>query len=378
MRAFIYLAALLCVGCSNRAQSQEQLAPATPAPVSVNDSISTSRQNAITRAIQAVTPAIVSINVIELQRVVYRDPLESFFSNPFFRPFVADREAIRQVQNLGSGFIISPDGFVVTNDHVAGNANRITVSLNDGRTLEAQLVGHDVYSDLALLKVDASDPLPYLSFAEDPKPIVGEWAIALGNPFGLFEASEPTVTVGVVSAVGRDLGSVGEHYYYGMIQTDAAINVGNSGGPLVNALGQVIGVNTTIYTRDEAGGSVGLGFAVPSDRTQRVVAELRNHETVIRYDGLKFESVNNTASVETSGGTMRGVFVVGIVPQSPGEEAGILVGDVIVAVQGMPVPSFDDYVGRVSAFLPGDTVSYQIARGGQLLDIDVRLARMES
>ena len=373
MRRPVFLLALVCLGSTQLACSQEPAISIPPVVVSVNDSLTFGRQNAITRAITAVTPAIVSINVIELQRVVYRDPLASFFNNPLFAPYIGDREELRQVQNLGSGFLVSTDGYIVTNDHVAGDASRITVSLYDGRTLEAELIGRDKFSDLALLKVDSPDPLPFLAFADEPRPIVGEWAIALGNPFGLFAASEPTVTVGVVSGVGRNLGKVDDHYYYGMIQTDAAINIGNSGGPLVNALGEVIGVNTTIYTRDNEGGSVGLGFAVPSSKALRIVEELRNHETVLRYDGLQVQEF----SYRTQQGSQRSIIVTGVVPGSPGEQAGIQVEDVLIAVNGTAISGFADYVGQVSNFLPEDTVTYGVIRGEEAMEIDVLLGREE-
>ncbi|MYF41639.1 MAG: trypsin-like serine protease, partial [Rhodothermaceae bacterium] len=211
-----------------------------------------SRQTAITRAVQAATPAIVSVNVIEvqLQRVLYRDPIEDLFNDPFFGPFFERRSRVieQPVEILGSGFVISPDGYIVTNHHVAGDAVKITVSLANGQTLDADLIGTDKATDLALLKVSTDEPLEYLRFSSEPEPIIGEWAIALGNPFGLFEAAAPTVTVGVISAAERDLGIQDGHILNDMIQTDAAINWGNSGGPLINALGEVIGVNTAIYT----------------------------------------------------------------------------------------------------------------------------------
>ena len=377
MRWPAYLLVLLCMGCGNRARSQEQgvqpTATVQHAALAVSDSLMASRRNAITRAVQIAAPAIVSINVIELQRVVYRSPLADFFNDPFFR--FPDQERIRQVQNLGSGFIISADGYIVTNDHVAGNASRISVSLNDGRTLDAQLVGSDAISDLALVKVDAPEPLPYLSFAETQSPIVGEWAIALGNPFGLFEATEPTVTVGVVSAVDRDLGRENNHFYYGMIQTDASINRGNSGGPLVNALGEVIGVNTAIYS--EGGGSVGLGFAVPATKALRIIDELRMHGEVNRtyYSGLRFLDVRADAMANQDLARMRGVIVGQIDPGSPADQAGFMVDDIVIAVEGERVTDFNDYVARIYDFLPGDVLTYLVIRNGQHAELAMRIVR---
>ncbi len=382
VRLFIYVIAGLCVGCSNRARSQEQVVPTSvqdeSTTLSKSDSVSVSRQNAITRAVQAATPAIVSINVIELQRLVYRHPFSALQDDPLFRRLFADQERVRQVQNLGSGFIISPDGYIVTNDHVAGGANKITVSLNDGRTLEAQLVGSDAISDLALVKVDSPEPLPYLSFAENHTPIVGEWAIALGNPFGLFEATEPSVTVGVVSAVNRDLGREEDHFYYDMIQTDASINRGNSGGPLVNALGDVIGVNTAIYS--EGGGSIGLGFAVPSAKAERIVEELRTKGEVNRayYSGLRFQRITDDIVADKQLQTMRGVLVAVIDPGSPADQAGFLIDDIVIAVEGELVSDFDDYRARIFDFLPGDVLSYLVVRNGQHIELSMRIAHQES
>ena len=385
LRFLIYITAASCIGCGNRARSQEQVAqhPSSP-PVErvalpVTDSVSVSRRNAITHAVQAAAPAIVSINVIELQRVVIRDPWADFFSDPFsIRPWFADQERIRQVQGLGSGFIISPDGYIVTNDHVAGNASRITVSLNDGRTLDAQLVGSDKISDLALVKVDVVEPLPYLSFSENHTPIVGEWAIALGNPFGLFEATEPSVTVGVVSAVDRDLGRERGHYYYDMIQTDASINRGNSGGPLVNALGKVIGVNTAIYS--EGGGSVGLGFAVPSRKAERIIDALRIHGSVNRryYSGLGFLDITSELVAARKLSSARGVLVAEIKQGSPSEQAGFQIQDIVIAVEDEPIADYEDYRARIFDFLPGDVLNYQVLRDGQHIELTMRLGHLES
>src|SRR5690554_2419962 len=259
----LLLLTLLLAGCEQPVFSQQsvpppqsvQAPPAGGALEQLADEIQASRRTAITRPVEAATPAVVSINVSEGREFRYRDPFADFFDQ-FYGRRPTDRVYRQQVQGVGSGFVISPDGYIVTDDHVAGNATLITVAFPDGTQLEGRLVGSDPVSDIALIKVEPEDPLPYLKFSNDGTPIVGEWVIALGNPFGLFEAAEPTVTVGVVSATGRDLESTrGGRVYRDMIQTDAAINRGNSGGPLVNAMGEVIGVNTAIYS--QTGGSVG-------------------------------------------------------------------------------------------------------------------------
>ena len=307
-------------------------APAQPSPT---DAITQSRQTAITRAVETVSPAVVTINVTEVRRV--QSPFSSFERDPFFRFFFDQlpRSRVRRVEAIGSGFVISADGYIVTNEHVVSEATEITVQFPDGRALPATLVGSDAPSDLALLKVEAGEALPHLSFARRPA-IVGEWVVAFGNPFGLFEAADPTVTVGVVSAVGRDLQrtSRSNHLYRDMIQTDASINQGNSGGPLVNALSEVIGVNTAIYS--ENGGSVGIGFAVPAQKVQRVVDELRRTGSVDRsyYTGLSVATLTPRIASALGLEDTRGVIVRNLDAASPAADAGLQSYDVIVAIEG--------------------------------------------
>ena len=380
-RVLIFLVAVLTLGCQNSARSQQQAdSPALPQPVvTLTDSVHLNRRNAITRAVEAATPTIVSVNVIEVQRIQY-DPFANFFRDPFFQQFLPQRRSQileRQVQNLGSGFVISPDGYIVTNDHVAGNATRITVSFPNGQTLDGQLVGSDEVSDLALVKVDPPDALPHLTFATDEGPIVGEWAIALGNPFGLFEAAEPTVTVGVVSAAGRDLGHREGRIYRDMIQTDASINRGNSGGPLVNARGEVIGVNTAIYS--ESGGSVGLGFAVPAAKAQRIIDELRAKGSVDRayYTGLLF-FVEVDDRIADALDLTSGVVVAEIESGSPGEHAGFLRYDVIVSMEGETISNANDFLARLHDFRPGDTILCAVIRNNERINLQITIGRTES
>lgn len=378
-RILIYLLGAILLGCQQNAQSQEELKSAEPS-ASVNESITQSRQTAITRAVQAATPAIVSVNVIEVRRVLYRDPLDNLFNDPFFGQFFSERQSrvIEQhFENLGSGFVISPDGYIVTNHHLAGDAVKITVSLANGQTLDADLIGADKATDLALLKVSTNEPLEYLRFSSEPEPIVGEWAIALGNPFGLFEAAAPSVTVGVVSAAERDLGIEKGHILHDMIQTDAAINSGNSGGPLINALGEVIGVNTALYTKD--GGSIGLGFAVPAEKAQRIVAELQEHGRVDRsyYTGISFVEVTKDIAEALDFEDTRGLLVAEVDRNSPAEKAGLKPYDLITAIQDELVADQDDYVARVFDFRPGDTVTYHILRDNRELELSLQIGRTE-
>ena len=379
--ALVFVLALFGFGCNQNARSQQsgnEQEPQRVAAPDVGDQIARSRQTAITRAVEAATPAIVSVNVIEVQRLRYRDPLDGFFGDPVFDYFFGQRRprvVERPVQSLGSGFVISPDGYIVTNDHVAGNATKITVAFPDGRTMDAELIGTDPATDLALVKVEPDEPLAYLAFS-DTDPIVGEWVIALGNPFGLFEAADPTVTVGVVSATDRDLQSNRQgRIYRDMIQTDAAINRGNSGGPLVNALGEVIGVNTAIYS--ESGGSIGIGFAVPAGKVTRIVEELRTNGAVDRsyYTGLDVVDMNERIANALGMQQARGLFVRDIDPGSPAEQAGLLPYDVIVAIADEPINSSSDYVARIYDFRPGDVVRVEIVREGAAREIELRIGR---
>ena len=354
MTRFLLLAALVGVG-SLFAEPVRAQSPLGVARAPAVGAIGEGRRTAVTDAVEAASPGVVSINVIEVRQVVYRDPFAGFFGG------VPSGVYDQQVQGLGSGFVVSADGYIVTNDHVAGNASKITVAFPDGRQLGARLVGSDPETDIALLKVEPGAPLPFLAFDPEHDPLVGEWAIALGNPFGLFEAAEPTVTVGVVSAIGRDFPTQGGRTFRDLIQTDAAINSGNSGGPLVNAAGRVIGMNTFIYSQN--GGSVGIGFAVPAWRIQRVVAELRATGTVDRsfYTGL---NVLTTQAARRLGlASTSGVIVSSVDRDSPADRAGIRPYDLIVSISGRPVRTNDD-VSFVDD-RAGDTVDLGVVRDGQ-------------
>ena len=373
----------MLVGCQQPVKSQEKVEEnsfrnsPTPMEAVVQDSITFGRMNAITRAVQRATPAVVSVNVTQTQQFrvnpnPYNDPFYDFF-------FGRQRSRVleRQVQSMGSGFVISPSGYIVTNDHVAGSASQITIAFPDGTTLPARLVGSDPGTDLALLKVDPEEPLPYLEFELAGSPIVGEWSIALGNPFGLFEASDPTVTVGVVSATGRDLQPQDNRFYMDMIQTDAAINRGNSGGPLMNARGRVIGVNTAIFT--ETGGSVGIGFAVPAEKAVRILEELRDKGFVDRayYTGLQGRTLPAQWAQALGIPEARGVVVEEVDPGSPADLAGFRPYDVIRAFNGEAIDSREDFLAYLFEYRPGETVSLQVLRDGQTIGLDMTLGSQQ-
>ncbi|MBT8378064.1 MAG: trypsin-like peptidase domain-containing protein [Ignavibacteria bacterium] len=330
---------------------------------SANDEISNSRSNILTRTVEKVSPAVVGINVIEIRE--YRDPLFSFFDDPFFRRFFGDRGSYnREVKGLGSGYIISPDGYIITNDHVAGNATKITVTLTDGRTFDAQTIGSDLASDICLIKIDGDD-LPYVELGNSDDVIIGEWVIALGNPFGLFELNDkPTVTVGVISATGMNLEPINDRYYVNMLQTDAAINGGNSGGPLVNSIGEVIGMNTLIFTAGGNTGSIGLGFAIPINKVKGIIEELKEKGKVDRdfEIGMRIQSIDEGIARYYRLETTKGVIVTKVYPNTPAQKAGLEVGDIILEIEDYRISDENTIFSVFHEFRTGQTITLKIIR----------------
>lgn len=341
-----------------------------------NDEITNSRENIITSTVQKVSPAIVGINVIEIRQ--YRDPFSSFFDDPFFRQFFGNRgNSSQKVQGLGSGYIISPDGYIVTNDHVAGNASEITITMTDGSHHEAKIVGSDPVSDICLLKIDG-DNLPYVELGNSNDIIIGEWVIALGNPFGLFELNDkPTVTVGVISATGMNLEPINDRYYLNMIQTDAAINGGNSGGALVNSIGQVIGMNTLIYTAGGTQGNIGLGFAIPIDKVKRIVTELKTNGKIDRdfQIGMSIQSIDAGIMRYYDLKSNKGVIITKIIPNTPAENAGLKSGDIITEIDGYKISNEQTIFGVFQEFRAGQEIELKIIRDNSELTKKMKLER---
>jgi len=342
---------------------------------SVVASVSTSRRNAITQAVGRASGAVVGINVVELRRYRQWSP---WGDDPFFRQFFGDRTYTQRVQGLGSGFLISPDGYILTNDHVAGNAKEITVTMTDGKTFGAKLVGTDQVSDVTLLKIEGNN-LPYLRMGNSDEVIIGEWVIALGNPFGLFQVNDkPTVTVGVVSNTEVNLrgGQQGDdRIYRGMIQTDAAINSGNSGGPLLNTLGEVIGVNSVIYTPNQ--GNIGLGFAIPVNRVKRIVAELKESGKVDRdfWVGMKVQSVDQRIAQYFKLDKAEGVIVTEVERGGPADKAGFRPEDIIQEANGERIYDDSSLYGIVYDAHVGDSIRLKVLRGGDTRTISLTLKR---
>jgi serine protease Do len=278
----------------------------------------------------------------------------------------------RILPGLGSGFIVRADGVIITNAHVINGANTISVAMRDGTTYPAKLLGKDEINDLAVLKVEAKN-LPVAVLGNSDYLLIGESAIAIGNPYGfLLGNSEPSVTTGVISATGRNLvaRSEGNATYVDMIQTDAAINPGNSGGPLVNAAGEVNGVNSSIYS--PSGGSVGLGFAIPINRVRRVTDDLLLHGSVRRpWIGVQLELPRGAAQRQA---LRSGVVIRSVVPGSPAASADIRPGDQIVRAGGRVLRNPFDWEAEMLELRVGESVSLVVRRGGRELTIPVKVA----
>lgn len=338
-----------------------------------NDAISNQRRNIITKTVKEVSPAVVGINVKEVRQ--YRSP---WSNDPFWRYFFGSGIYNREIQSIGSGVIISPDGYIVTNDHVAGTADEILIVLADGRHLKAEKIGTDATTDICLLKVVDGVNLPYIRLGDSDDVLIGEWSIAIGNPFGLFsQTDKPTVTVGVVSATGMNLSPINGRYYMNMIQTDASINRGNSGGPLVNSVGEMIGMNTIIFTADGSNGNVGVGFAIPINKIKKIVNKLKENGKVDRnyWTGLIIQEVDQQIADYFNLQRARGVIVKEIQPNSPAENAGLKIYDIITELNGVRVNNSQILQGLLFDHQTGESVKLTIIRDGEILHKTLKLER---
>lgn len=288
----------------------------------------------------------------------------------FFDQFNRRREdAPRRATSLGSGFIIDPAGYVVTNNHVIEGADKITVTMSDNSTFDAELVGRDSKTDLALLKIEVAKPLPAVSWGDSDKARVGDWVIAIGNPLGLGG----TVTAGIISARQRDINS---GPYDDFIQTDAPINRGNSGGPLFNMDGQVIGINTAIYS--QSGGSIGIGFSIPSNLADGVIDQLRNFGTTRRgWLGVQIQAVTDEIAESLGLTEAKGALVAGVLENSPAEAAKMETGDVILRFDNRPVEESRRLPRIVAETAVGKTVDVVVWRNGKEQTVKVTLGELE-
>lgn len=282
--------------------------------------------------------------------------------------FYGYEERARPQIGTGSGVIVSPDGYIVTNNHVISHANQLTVTLNNNKTYEASVVGTDPNTDIALLKITSDTPLPYLAFGDSDDVRLGEWVLAVGNPFNLTS----TVTAGIVSAKARDLGR-----NQSFIQTDAAVNPGNSGGALVNTNGDLIGINTAITS--QTGAYIGYSFAVPSNIAHKIVEDILEYGDVQKgVLGIEAPRLNTPYSRQNGLDEIDGVYVDGIEEDSGAEDAGLQRGDVIHRIDEVPIRKFSDLIGYIATKRPGDKVQVLVEREGTQLEVAVEIRQRQS
>jgi len=347
-----------------------------------NNAINSSRKNILTETVSKVSPAVVGINVTEIRQyqTLFSNP---FFDDSFFRQFFGDRNTKQKVKSLGSGILVSSDGYIITNDHVAGNASETVVTLTNGKQYKAKTIGTDPVSDICLLKIepspqDVGTDFPFIPFGNSDDAIIGEWVIALGNPFGLFEINDkPTVTVGVISATGMNLDPVQNRYYLNMLQTDAAINGGNSGGPLVNGIGELIGMNTIIYTAGGNSGSIGLGFAIPVNKMKRIMEELKMKGKIERdfYPGFAIQNIDETIAGYFKLSSTRGVIVTQVEKNSPAGKAGLKPGDVILQIDDFKINNQQNLIGVLQEFRTNQKITVKIIRDNAEETLNMKLER---
>ncbi len=356
------------------------LAVAAPRPARADGDpaagLSASRRTAIVTAAQRVSPAVVSVSVITT-RVVRADPFGGMFHDEFWDRFAPYVEQKQRIPGLGSGVIVDPKGIVLTNEHVVRDAERITINLPDGRQFPGRVLGASPIYDLAVVKIDGTG-LPVAPLGDSDGLVVGEWAIAIGNPFGyLLNDSQPTVTAGVVSATRRDIKSEATEsgVYKDMIQTDAAINPGNSGGPLVDGDGEVMGINTFIFTR--GGGSLGIGFAIPINLARKVVAEVMQYGRVrTPWPGMQIQEVTPELAHRLGWSDDAGVVVTRAERNGPADRAGVQVGDRIRRVNGIEVRGIEDAQRGIYGLQVGDALNLTVERAGKRIDLRVVLAEL--
>ncbi|MDY7109186.1 MAG: trypsin-like peptidase domain-containing protein [Planctomycetota bacterium] len=346
MHARMMVLCLLVVAC---------LAPAAPAAEHDADRQAQRerRRSPVVEVFQRTRDAVVNIAATEIVTVRSRSPLDGFFEDFFDMPRRSPRTRQYKMNNLGSGFIIHPDGYIVTNAHVVARSAELKAIFADGREYPAQIIASDRQRDLAVLKIEAESSLPTLPLGRSDDLMIGETVIAIGNPLGY----EHTVTAGVVSAVKRDIAVTDELAFTGLIQTDASINPGNSGGPLLNVLGELIGVNSAIR-----GDAQNIGFAIPVDQLREVLPELLDVERRQRIDsGLRVGALGEPRVIEVRA-------------DSPADEAGIQPGDVLLAVDGRPVRKGVDFDIALLNHDAGDELDLTLRRGERQVDAELRLA----
>ena len=368
----IVLAAALAAG---QAVAAETSTSTGTGPASAADSL----QQAFMDVARRVGPAVVSIAVEHTERVPLRQfgfgggPEDEFF-NRFFEDFFGQMpEREFKSRGVGSGVIINDEGYILTNEHVVAGADKLTVTLPDGREFPAQVTGTDPTSDLAVVKIEAKH-LPVAELGDSDTVQIGQWAVAIGNPFGFaVGSSEPTVTVGVISALDRAIHAGQERQYTNLLQTDAAINPGNSGGPLVDLSGKVIGINVAIFST--SGGYQGIGFAVPSNTARAIVGDLiKGQKILYGWLGVNVQNMDRQLAEFFGIPDQQGIVVARVVPGGPAEKAGLKDGDVIFRYQDQPIRSVRDLLGVVARTKVGTKVPLEMIREKKPLTVTVEVS----
>lgn len=315
-------------------------------------------------AVEVAAPAVVNIYT----QTVVRQNVHPLFNDPFFRNFfdsdsIPQRERVQS--SLGSGVILSSQGYIVTNNHVISGADSIIVALKDGREAAAEVIGTDPETDLAVLKVTLEN-LPSITLGQTENYRVGDVVLAIGNPFGVGQ----TVTMGIISATGRN--SVGLNTYEDFIQTDAAINPGNSGGALIDAFGNLIGINTAIFSK--SGGSQGIGFAIPSDLTKQVMQDLIQHGRVVRgWLGIEIQELTPSLAESFGLKKLQGLIIAGVFRNGPAHTAGLQPGDVMLTINDNPILDGRKSMTQIARLRPGQVVTVKVLREGKELSFDAEI-----
>ncbi|HEY4129285.1 MAG TPA: trypsin-like peptidase domain-containing protein [Gemmatimonadaceae bacterium] len=349
------------IGCSHA--PEKSAGQASGVVASSNMQVSQSRQNALTAAVAKISPSVVTVQTEAQEQAPAQDPFDMLFGG---------RAQPRTQAGLGTGFIVRKDGVIVTNAHVIAGATKVSVMMRDGTVFPAKVLGADETNDIAVLRIEGKN-LPEVKLGNSNNLVIGEWAIAIGNPFGFYLGNaEPSVSVGVISATQRNLvaPSDGQGSYFDMIQTDAAINPGNSGGPLVDADGEVIGVNSSIFS--PSGGSVGLGFAIPINRVARVVDDLLSHGSIRSpWIGVQLQQSRSTNPRDI---IAQGAVVGSVTPGSPAAGAGLKAGDVILREGTRQIHNQFDWQAALLDLHVGSPAHLHIKRGSQEMDVEVNVA----
>ncbi len=325
----------------------------------------TTPKGSFSNAVKKAMPAVVNI-FTSTKRPGNTQP---FMDDPVYRHFFGDPDNTEDEpeSSLGSGVIVSEQGLILTNNHVVASADQIEVALVDGRKLVATVVGTDPETDLAVLRVDA-EKLPSITFAANDKLAVGDVVLAIGNPFGVGQ----TVTQGIVSALGRS--HLGINTYENFIQTDASINPGNSGGALIDADGNMVGINSAIYSR--SGGSMGIGFAIPSSLAKQVMEQIIAHGSVVRgWMGIEAQDVTEELAESFKLSESKGALIAGVLRDSPADKAGLKAGDILMKIAGKPVADAEGMLNIIAALKPNEKVALVITRNGVNQNVDVVIGR---